>query len=183
MSVCHHNKSKLLNYGTLENEVICALNSHSVESHYATQYSATLTSRWRPARALSLRRHVYSGLTELVKWNKQSAKHPKARPFPTLAFDESELIFRYDYLERNGLLIKFNLIFDYIRNVKVVPLRSIETHLGERRYSSYPFLTSALEGVNGQNHAPAVLYPRGKSPPYPLYRRLGGPQSRSGRRG
>jgi hypothetical protein len=37
--------------------------------------------------------------------------------------------------------------------------------------------------VNGQHHAPAALYPRGKSPQYPLYRRLGGPQSRSGRRG
>jgi hypothetical protein len=28
----------------------------------------------------------------------------------------------------------------------VVPLRSIEAHLGDRRYSSYSFLTSALEG-------------------------------------
>jgi hypothetical protein len=35
----------------------------------------------------------------------------------------------------------------------------------------------------GWAHAPAVLYPRGKDHPYPLYRRLGGPQSRSGRRG
>jgi hypothetical protein len=68
---------------------------------------------------------------------------------------------------------------------KVVPLRSIEAHLGDRRYSSYSFLTSAPEGggVSGQHHAPAALYPRGKSPRYPLYRRLGGPQSRSGRRG
>jgi hypothetical protein len=30
---------------------------------------------------------------------------------------------------------------------------------------------------------PRPLYPRGKSPPYALDRRLGGPQSRSGRRG
>jgi hypothetical protein len=37
---------------------------------------------------------------------------------------------------------------------------------GERRYSSYTFTTSALEGVSGQRHAPAALYPR-----YPLYRR------------
>jgi hypothetical protein len=35
-------------------------------------------------------------------------------------------------------------------------------------------------GVSGQRHAPAALYPRGKDPRYPLYRRLGGPQSRSG---
>jgi hypothetical protein len=32
-------------------------------------------------------------------------------------------------------------------------------------------------GVSGQHHAPAALYPR-----YPLYRRLGEPQSRSGHR-
>jgi hypothetical protein len=31
-------------------------------------------------------------------------------------------------------------------------------------------------GVSGQRHAPAALYPRGKDPRYPLYRRLGGPQ-------
>jgi hypothetical protein len=30
---------------------------------------------------------------------------------------------------------------------------------------------------------PQPLYPWGKSPQYPLHRRLGGPQSRSGRRG
>jgi hypothetical protein len=35
-------------------------------------------------------------------------------------------------------------------------------------------------GVSGQRHAPAALYPREKDPRYPLVRRLGGPQSRSG---
>jgi len=40
-------------------------------------------------------------------------------------------------------------------------------------------LTSALDGVGGQRHAPASL-PPGKTR-YPLYRRLGGPQGRSGR--
>ena len=39
-------------------------------------------------------------------------------------------------------------------------------------------LTSALDGVGAQRHAPAAL-PPGKNW-YPLYRRLGGPQSRSG---
>jgi hypothetical protein len=38
-------------------------------------------------------------------------------------------------------------------------------------------------GASGQRHAPAALYPRGKDPRYPLYRRLSGPQSRSGHRG
>jgi hypothetical protein len=29
---------------------------------------------------------------------------------------------------------------------------------GERKFSSYSFATSALDGVSGQRHAPAVLY-------------------------
>jgi hypothetical protein len=36
-------------------------------------------------------------------------------------------------------------------------------------YSSFSFLTSALDGVSGQRHAPAALYPR-----YPVDRRLCG---------
>jgi hypothetical protein len=55
---------------------------------------------------------------------------------------------------------------------------------GERRICSYSFSTSALDaGLSGQRHAPAALYPRERSRRYPLNRRLGGPQSRSGRRG
>jgi hypothetical protein len=50
---------------------------------------------------------------------------------------------------------------------------------GERSYSSYSYLTSALDGVSGQRHVPAALYPFR----HPLDKRLGGPQSRSGRRG
>jgi hypothetical protein len=53
---------------------------------------------------------------------------------------------------------------------------------GERRYSSYSFKNSALDRVCGQRHAQAKLYPQGKDPRYPLYRRLDGPQSRSGHR-
>ena len=44
-------------------------------------------------------------------------------------------------------------------------------------YSSTLSLTSALNGVGGQCHAPAAL-PPGKIR-YPLYRRLGGPQGLS----
>jgi hypothetical protein len=40
-------------------------------------------------------------------------------------------------------------------------------------------LISGPDGVGGQSHAPAAL-PSGKTQ-YPMYRRLGGPQSRSGR--
>ena len=41
-------------------------------------------------------------------------------------------------------------------------------------YSSTLSLTSALDGVGGQRHAPVVLTP-GKRTRYPLYRWLGGP--------
>jgi hypothetical protein len=38
-------------------------------------------------------------------------------------------------------------------------------------------------GVSGQRRSPAAPNPRGKDPRYPLYRRLGGPQSRFGQGG
>ena len=41
-------------------------------------------------------------------------------------------------------------------------------------------LTSALDGVGGQRHAPG-LFTLGKETRYPFCRRLGGPQGRSGR--
>ena len=47
-------------------------------------------------------------------------------------------------------------------------------------YSSTPFLTSAVNRTSGERHAPAAL-PLGKNR-YPLYRRLGGPRSRSGQK-
>jgi hypothetical protein len=56
-------------------------------------------------------------------------------------------------------------------------------HLGKRRYSSYSLLTSTLDVVSGQRHAPTALYTRGKDTRYPLDRRLGGPQSRFGHSG
>jgi hypothetical protein len=48
----------------------------------------------------------------------------------------------------------------------------------EQRYSTTLSLTSALDGVGVQRHAPAAL-PSGKTQ-YPLYGRLTGPQDRSG---
>jgi hypothetical protein len=35
---------------------------------------------------------------------------------------------------------------------------------GERKHSSFSFLTSAVDGVSGQRHAPAALYPRERNP-------------------
>jgi hypothetical protein len=56
--------------------------------------------------------------------------------------------------------------------------------MGECRYSStiLDLGTSWGGGGSGQLHATAGL-PSGKEPPYPLRRRLGGPQIRSGRCG
>ena len=50
---------------------------------------------------------------------------------------------------------------------------------GEYMYSSNLSLTSALDKVGGQRHVSVALTP-GKNR-YPVYRRLGGPQGRSGR--
>jgi hypothetical protein len=54
---------------------------------------------------------------------------------------------------------------------------------GESSYSCYSFLTSALDGGEWSASRLGRALPQGKNPRYPLYRRLGGPQSRSGHRG
>jgi hypothetical protein len=56
-------------------------------------------------------------------------------------------------------------------------------HLGEMRYNSYSFLTSALDGGEWSASRPGRALPWGKDPRYPLDRRLDGPQSRSGHKG
>jgi hypothetical protein len=61
---------------------------------------------------------------------------------------------------------------------KSVPLHVMKVPGGERRHSSYSFSTSALDGGEW-----SASRPWGKDPQYPLDRKLGGPQSRSGRRG
>jgi hypothetical protein len=43
----------------------------------------------------------------------------------------------------------------------------------ERRYSSYSFTTSALDGVSGQRHAPAALLPPSKGPPVLIVQEAG----------
>jgi hypothetical protein len=72
-------------------------------------------------------------------------------------------------------------IYIYINKVKVkVTLeQSTKAQRGEYRYSSTLSLTSALDGVGCQRHAPAALPPVNNR--YPLYRRLGGPKGRSER--
>jgi hypothetical protein len=48
---------------------------------------------------------------------------------------------------------------------------------GERRYSSYLFLTSALDGGEWSVSRPGRALSRGKDPRYPLYLRLVGPRA------
>jgi hypothetical protein len=51
-----------------------------------------------------------------------------------------------------------------IERLTAAPLHATEALGGERRYSSYSFSTSALDGVSGQRHAPAALYPQVRTP-------------------
>ena len=62
---------------------------------------------------------------------------------------------------------------------KILPITGHEGPEREGMCSSTLPSTSAVDGVAGQHHAPAAL-PPGKSR-YALFRRLGGPQGRSGR--
>jgi hypothetical protein len=55
-------------------------------------------------------------------------------------------------------------------------IRKEEAH-GERSYSSYSFLTSALGGGEWSASGPGHAMPRGKDTRYPLHRRLGGLQT------
>jgi hypothetical protein len=75
----------------------------------------------------------------------------------------------------------------YTRTLSIVwvnsPTTRLRTRRGERMYSFYSFMTSALDGVSGQRHGPVAVYAQGKDHQYPLYRGLGGPQCRSGHRG
>jgi hypothetical protein len=71
---------------------------------------------------------------------------------------------------------------DHIKS-EAVPLHAMEAHEGRGGIALTHTQPRHQMGVSGQRHAPAALYFRGKNPRYPLDRRLGGPQSRSGRRG
>jgi rRNA maturation protein Nop10 len=63
---------------------------------------------------------------------------------------------------------------------KVYPRTGHEGPVGEQRYSSTLSLTSALDGGGWSTPRPGRFTP-GKESRYPLYRRLGWPQGRSGR--
>jgi hypothetical protein len=81
-----------------------------------------------------------------------------------------------------SLVLFMTTVQDYARYKKSSPATRPGGVWGERRYSSYSFLTSALDWGEWSASRPGRALPRGKDPRYPLYRRLGGPQSRSGHR-
>jgi hypothetical protein len=66
---------------------------------------------------------------------------------------------------------------------KAVPLHAMEALGGRGGIAPTHARPRHSMWVSGQRHAPAALYPPGKDRRYPLDRRLGWPQSRSGRRG
>jgi hypothetical protein len=58
-------------------------------------------------------------------------------------------------------------------HTKVVPLGCTEAHFGEKRYSSYSFLTSALEGGEWSASRPGRDLLPGKEPPVPTVQAAG----------
>ena len=67
----------------------------------------------------------------------------------------------------------------FMTECKFHPITVHKDSEGEYRYCFTLPSNSALEGMDGQRHAPAALNP--EKPWYPLYKRLGGQQGRSGR--
>jgi hypothetical protein len=65
-------------------------------------------------------------------------------------------------------------------NIKFTLEQAMKAQRGSRGIALLFFLTSAQDGVGGQHNVPAALHLR-KLTWYPLYRRLGGPQSWSGK--
>jgi hypothetical protein len=97
------------------------------------------------------------------------------RIHPCISFKNSDIIQRWRCLRASGLWAS-----TLNKKGKSVPQHTYGGERWEKSYSSYSFTNSALDGVGGQRHAPAAIYPRGKDPRYPLDRRLGRPQRRSG---
>jgi hypothetical protein len=75
--------------------------------------------------------------------------------------------------EHSRRLYIYIYIYIKAKKDKAVPLLSIEAHLGDRRYSSYSFLTSALEGGEWSASRPGRALPSGKEPPVPTVQEAG----------
>jgi hypothetical protein len=58
-----------------------------------------------------------------------------------------------------------------------VPLHAMEALVGERRYSSYSFMISALDGGEWSASRPGRTLPPGKETPVPIVQEAGGPRA------
>jgi hypothetical protein len=66
------------------------------------------------------------------------------------------------------VLVMMLIIMMIIKKVKVKLSRYMPwRHMGERRYSSYSYLTSALDGGEWSASRPGRALPPGKGPPVP----------------
>jgi hypothetical protein len=68
--------------------------------------------------------------------------------------------------------------FEIKKKAKAVPLHVTKALGGDRKYSSYSFLTSALDGGEWSTSRPGRALP-----PVPIVQEAGWTQSRSGHRG
>jgi hypothetical protein len=59
------------------------------------------------------------------------------------------------------------------KKVKALPLHAMGAPGGERRYSSYSYLTSALDGGEWSASCPGRALPPGKAPPVPIVQEAG----------
>jgi hypothetical protein len=116
--------------------------------------------------------------------------HRNAQVHPVIR--ESETVAVFSKAHSNTTFFKPSLAFSkrsthtahlILREIKVKLSRYHHADKGERNYSSYSFLTLAIDWVSGQHYPPSALYQRERTTIYPLDRRLGGPQSWTGQRG
>jgi hypothetical protein len=86
----------------------------------------------------------------------------------------------------NARTLEYHLLHNLFLKMLIVLLKQSRytpwRRLGERRYSFHTFSTLALDGGEWSALFPGRALAPGKDRRYPLYRRLGGPQSRSGHR-
>jgi hypothetical protein len=126
----------------------------SIDNHSTRQYNPEDSSEHHIRRRENLKSHK---LTWLLQQRQKSYNH-----------------------------VSYTIILQYVLCVQkqskavLIPPSRLQ---GERRYSSFSFLISEVDGDEWLASRPGRALPPGKDPRYPLYRRLGGPQSRSGHRG
>jgi len=157
--------SIIVNTSILIEQLTCLINYLITPWHYG------------PLRALtSLNTDAHSSLSNAFCHHHLTCISSRSRSTPSshlnlaLPLILTSLRFTLKYFNRPSLIHSYCM-----SKRKVYPRTG---HEGPNGYSSTLSLTSALDGVVGQRHAPAAL-PPGKTR-YPLYRRLRGPQGRSG---